>query len=200
MSWLQPLDNARFALQFATWNGIRWSSAQTVAASDRWFINWADIPSVIAFPDGRIAAHWLKINDESAFTYAYDVNIAVSPDGKAQWSPILTPHRDGTPTQHGFVSMLPAKNGDLMLLWLDGRNYTFAKDGSKKGASLSDRMTLRFAVRNRSGKLRQEQILDDNTCSCCQTTIAETARGAVVAYRDRTISEVRDISVVHYDG
>lgn len=200
MSWLQPLDKSRFALQFATWNGVRWSSAQTVAASDHWFINWADIPSVIAFPDGRIAAHWLKINDESAFTYAYDVNIAVSAESGTRWSPILTPHRDGTPTQHGFVSMLPAKNGDLMLLWLDGRNYGRTIGESEKGLPLSDRMTLRFAVRDHSGKLKQEQVLDDNTCSCCQTTIAEAASGVVVAYRDRTADDVRDISVIRYYG
>lgn len=200
MSWLQPLDKTRFALQFATWNGVRWSAAQTVAASDRWFINWADFPSIVAFPDGRIAAHWLKINDDSAFNYAYDVNIAVSEDGGARWGPAITPHRDGTPTQHGFASMLPATNGGLMVVWLDGRNYALPQKGAKSGAPQPDRMTLRFALRDRAGVLKQERVLDDNTCSCCQTAIARTPGGAILAYRDRTADEIRDIAVIRYDG
>lgn len=200
MSWLQPLNQVHFALRFASWNGTRWSAAQTIATSDRWFINWADIPSIVAFPDGRIAAHWLKINDESAFTYAYDINIAVSADGGSQWTPVMTPHRDGTPTQHGFVSMLPAMNGGLMLLWLDGRNYVLDQNGTKTDRPQSDRMTLRFALRDREGRLTEEAVLDENVCSCCQTAIAKTPSGAIVAYRDRSADEVRDIAVIRYEG
>ena len=28
------------------------------ASGDDWFVNWADFPSVIALPDGSLAAHW----------------------------------------------------------------------------------------------------------------------------------------------
>ena len=42
----------------------------------------------------------------------------------------------------------------------------------------------------------QEFELDQRSCDCCQVAAAMTARGPVVAYRDRTTDEVRDIAVV----
>jgi hypothetical protein len=46
-------------------------------------------------------------------------------------------------------------------------------------------------------KLTDDLLLDDMTCTCCQTSAAVTGDGTVLlAYRDRTVDEVRDISVV----
>jgi hypothetical protein len=39
-------------------------------------------------------------------------------------------------------------------------------------------------------------LLDRRNCDCCQVAATRTARGPVVAYRDRTEDEVRDIAVV----
>lgn len=55
----------------------------------------------------------------------------------------MTPHRDGTPTEHGFVSMLPWPDARRDAVWLDGRN--FAKSHSEETNENAE-MTLRFAA------------------------------------------------------
>jgi hypothetical protein len=58
-------------------------------------------------------------------------------------------------------------------------------------------MTLRHAVLDRDAAVRDEMLLDEQVCECCATDAVLTGGGAlVVAYRDRTADEIRDIHVV----
>ncbi|HEU4515755.1 MAG TPA: sialidase family protein [Steroidobacteraceae bacterium] len=191
MSWIDRLPGERHALRFAVWEGQRWSDPQLVAEGAEWFVNWADFPSIVALPDGSLAAHWLV--KSAAATYAYDVRIARSIDGGASWSAPIVPHRDGTPTEHGFVSLFPARNGGLGAAWLDGRETIAAgtADGEAGGA-----MTLRFATVAADGRLGDETLLDARVCDCCQTSAAITSEGPLIVYRDRSSAELRDVAVL----
>lgn len=192
MSWTEPTAQS-FAVRIARRDEEGWSEARTVIEANDLFVNWADFPSVIALPDGTLAAHWLREKNGSA--YAYDVNIAFSKDEGRSWSAPVTPHDDGTPQQHGFVTMLPVARDRLMAFWLDGR--TQGKDNS-----ISDPMQLRSAILGSGSSILDDTLLDASTCSCCQTTATVTESGTVlVAYRDRTADEIRDIAVVrNIDG
>jgi hypothetical protein len=57
-------------------------------------------------------------------------------------------------------------------------------------------MTLRFTTVSADGELGEPALLDASVCDCCQTGMARTSDGIVVAYRDRTEDEVRDIYAV----
>ena len=59
------------------------------------FVNWADFPSVIATPSGRLLVHWLQRS--GAGRYAYDVRIAQSTDAGATWSADTLLHTDLAP-------------------------------------------------------------------------------------------------------
>ena len=191
MSWIDKLGENRHALRFAVREGERWSAPRLVAEGSDWFVNWADFPSIVALPDGTLAAHWLV--KSAAATYAYDVKIAFSSDGGAQWSAPVVPHRDGTPTEHGFVSLFPTRDGRLGAVWLDGREtLPAAGSGEESGGA----MTLRYATIGPGGELGEEALLDARLCDCCQTTAAVTAEGPLVAFRDRSNAEVRDIARV----
>jgi hypothetical protein len=49
--------------------------------------------------------------------------------------------------------------------------------------------------------LGPEWLVDERVCDCCQTSAVPTTDGVVVAYRDRSDDEVRDISVSRFaDG
>jgi hypothetical protein len=59
-------------------------------------------------------------------------------------------------------------------------------------------MTLRAGVIDREGRIREEVSLDERVCDCCQTSTARINTGAVIVYRDRSDSEIRDVSIVRY--
>lgn len=189
LSWLERLEGKRFALRFAAREGAKWSEPRTIAESDKWFVNWADFPSLAVLPDGSLAAHWLARSGPGV--YSYDVNIARSFDKGKTWSAPVTPHNDGTQTEHGFVSMFPAGAELLGVVWLDGREMKAGEGGHGHG-----QMTLRYATLQRDSRIESEKVLDGRVCECCQTSAALTSEGVVVVYRDRSGKEIRDISIV----
>src|SRR5262245_10468435 len=99
LSWIEQAGD-RATLKYAEKTPEGWSASQTVASGADWFVNWADVPSVVRLADGTYAAHWLQKTAGSP--YAYDVRITHSTDGNS-WSPAISPHSDGTKTEHGFA-------------------------------------------------------------------------------------------------
>lgn len=186
LSWTEPAADGH-ALRFAMHDGAGWGETLTAATGTNWFVNWADFPSVIALPNGDLVAHWLE--REGPDTYAYGVRIVRSTDAGKTWADPVVPHRDGTLTEHGFVSLFAASDSEVGAVWLDGRGML--DDGP---------MSLRSAIVARDGSLRNESELDGKTCDCCQTGAAMTQAGPVVVYRDRSDSETRDMSVVRGTG
>lgn len=196
MSWLSvEAEDQQAALNYAVYSGDRWSKTQTVAQDSGWFINWADFPSVIADEGGPAAAHWL--NKKAGGTYAYDINISF-PGSEDSWKPALAPHTDSTATEHGFVSMIPWNGDAILAIWLDGRRSENRTEDDY--FNLDYAMTLRGALISNRGKIKQRFLIDDSVCDCCQTSLVKTPEGAMVAYRNRTGNEIRDIAVSRFNG
>ena len=183
LTWLEPIDQGH-RLRFSRLSGDRWSAPVTIASGSRFFANWADFPGAIQAPDGSLVAHWLERSGEEK--YAYGVKLARSTDRGATWTPAgsLHPPSGG---EHGFVSWVPEKDG-VRGFWLDGREM--------KGESEENGAMTLLTASFRAGKTAGEQKIDARVCSCCQTDAALAASGPVIAYRDRSGEEVRDISVV----
>ena len=190
LSWTEPRHDSLFALVFSRHVKDGWMPPLLVASGSDWFVNWADFPTMVQLEEGTLAAHYLEKSGPE--TYAYDVRLTWSTDGGHTWSDAITPHEDGTPTEHGFVSLLAAGPDRLRAVWLDGR-YT-----GGHGHDPDRAMTLRTATLTTDGILDEQAELDARVCDCCQTDAAHTSDGLVVAYRDRsaTSPEIRDLSVV----
>jgi hypothetical protein len=196
LSWLERgADSATVALRVAARDSAgAWSAVHDVVRATNLFVNWADFPSVVAIPGGRLLAHWLQRNGSG--TYAYDIRLASSDDGGATWSTPVLPHPAGVPAEHGFVSLLPRADSSADVLFLNG---SAAAPGTPEGQGPP--MRLGFAHWSPAAGASPTEILDQRTCDCCQTASAVTARGPIVLYRDRTEGEQRDISVLrHVDG
>jgi hypothetical protein len=146
----------------------KWSPARTIAGGADLLVNSADFPS-IAVDGKRLLASWSTRNGHGSV-----IHLAQSTDGGATWSEAKVPHPRMV-SQFGFVSLLPKG-----AVFLDGR----ALPGGMEGAG---DMQLRSA---------DGALLDPRVCDCCQTAAAMTSAGAVVAYRDRSEREVRDIAIV----
>jgi hypothetical protein len=190
LSWLEPADGTT-RLKFATLGTDGWSPPRSAAQGQNWLVNWADFPSVVPINASLWAAHWLS--KRSGGVYAYDVSVAISRDGGLSWSDPITPHRDGTATEHGFVSLFPWRDG-IGVVWLDGRNTQ--AQGKEQSLGGNGGMTLRSAVILADGSITAETELDGLVCDCCQTGAAVIRDGAIVVYRDRSSSEIRDIYAI----
>ena len=190
LSWLEPADSGH-ALRFAVHDGTRWTSPRTIVARRDFFVNWADFPSLEVLGGGRLAAHWLQRSGTG--TYAYGVRIAQSADGGLTWGAPVMPHRDSSLTEHGFVAMW--RDGEqLGAAWLDGRKF------SKEGHGAGNEMMLVTTTLAADGTRGREVRLDERTCDCCANAVAVTSTGPIVAYRNRSADEIRDIHVTRRVG
>ena len=193
LSWLQRNEDDA-TLLYATLGIGEWNEAIEVVTDPAMFTNWADLPSVTALDDEHWVAHWLS--KSAAADYAYDVLVSQSTDGGKTWGAPVRPHTDGTPTEHGFVSIYPT-GGSTALLWLDGRQT----GDEASGDSAARGMTLRAAVIDPAGERSLEQQVDGLVCDCCQTDVAVSSKGPIAVYRNRTVEEIRDIYVTRFaDG
>lgn len=189
LSWLQRREDGTHALMIARRDDSGWSAPMLVADGAEFFANWADFPSVVALDDGTLAAHWLEKSGPG--TYAYHVKLRLSEDGGATWSESMIPYADRSETEHGFVSIVPLPEGQAAMVWLDGRAMADDDEGA---------MQLRAARLGPDGVVAPDVQVDDRTCECCQTGLVRTTEGLLVAYRNRTSDEIRDIAVSRFDG
>jgi hypothetical protein len=225
LSWIEPVQSKgpkRYALKFAMRSrGGKWSAPRTITQGENRFDS-----SILALPDGSLAAYWLTKSGPGM--HANDVNLSISRDGGRTWGKAIIPHRDRTPTARGFVSMIPASGG-VAVVWLDGRKMTGGDHGeagqgsdekahavASQHAGENDHqhaggdhraaghgpassrmeMSLMYTMIGLDGTLGKEVLLDDRVCECCQTSAASTPDGMAVVYRDRSEREVRDIFIV----
>jgi len=182
LSWVESGTETHSVLRFSVRDAAGWSEPRTIASADDWFVNWADVPSIAALDDGTLAAHWLVQSGEA--TYAYHVMAAVSLDDGLTWTDPVRVHDDTSDTEHGFASLLGVE-GRFLVVWLDGR--ATAEGGA---------MTLRRAWLERQGEMLDEALVDGRVCDCCPTSTAAVDDDvALVAYRDRSGGEIRDVYV-----
>lgn len=196
MSWVEKRDSGWIDLKYSVQKEDIWQTPEVIASGNDWFVNWADYPMMAVDKQGNMIAHFLA--KSSSGTYSYDVNVVYKPVG-GEWSESIIPHDDGTPTEHGFVTMLPKNDGTFLLSWLDGRN-TGGGDHDSGGHGGGGAMTIRTAALDMMGNLTQEAELDSRVCDCCQTGGAMTPGGPVIVYRDRSEEEMRDMSFVRFVG
>jgi hypothetical protein len=186
MSWIEGDPESGFELRMSKREAGAWSAGRTVATGSDWFVNWADFPALAISENGAILNSWLQ--KTSSETFSYDIKLALSQNITTDWGESFTPHTDGIKTEHGFVSLLPLKNNSFAAIWLDGRQFT------EQGP-----MSLRYCEIDSDGEISAETALDLRVCDCCQTALTQSASGALIAaYRDRSDSEIRDISFVRF--
>ncbi|OEK06270.1 hypothetical protein [Roseivirga misakiensis] len=197
LSWLERKSES-IQFKFTTLNGTKWDAPKLISEGNNWFVNWADFPSLIE-NRGTLSAHWLKKRAEG--TYDYDVHVTQSRDRGQVWSSSFIAHKDSIAAEHGFVSMLPLDENQNFITWLDGRNTKSDTQMSHNGHHSGGAMTIRAGIFDDEGEMINEWELDGRTCDCCQTTAAITSNGPIVAYRDRSHEEIRDIYITrHLNG
>jgi hypothetical protein len=201
MSWVEPRTDGH-ALKFGVLHDGHWVRGGEVAHGNNWFVNWSDFPSVVAIDEKFWLAHWL-VKQPGGKAYDYDVATSISTDAGLTWAAPKHPHRDGTAAEHGFAAIFPV-DGDAGIVWLDGRDHLKKAEQAKRlevNSKKSGNFNLRYTRIHRDGSMEAEQVIDNNTCTCCWPSVAVTSAGPIVVWRGRTEAEIRDNRVsVMLDG
>ncbi|MEE9165940.1 MAG: exo-alpha-sialidase [Candidatus Neomarinimicrobiota bacterium] len=196
LSWLEPEGGDTYAVKMTERLGESWGPVRDIFEGDRLFVNWADFPSVYQVSGDTYVAHWLHMKGEAS--YEYDIQISHSLDRGFSWSQPISPHRDNVIAEHGFLSFFVFPSGSLGMVWLDGRNTKFAPEA--RGSDSGD-MALFATTLSGGRELGPEVLLDGRVCECCPTSALTLGKTTLVAYRDRSAEEVRNIQIVsHADG
>ena len=196
LAWMRDLGEPTLLVANLA-EGEGWSEPVVVSSGPRLVVNWADVPAVAETPSGRLVVAWPELHtDDPAGGYGLRIAAAnddgsFSPD--RQWSP------DGVRRgpESGFASFIDTPEG-LWLVWLDGRELGghggHGDDGHANGGAGT--MQLRAARIDDDGQqLGPSTILDPRTCECCKLGAAAFRGRPLVAYRDRSEAEVRDVFV-----
>lgn len=189
LSWLE-INGERTTLKFAERTATGWSAPRAVFSGADFYVNSFDVPSVRALADGTLAAHWMQTNGDN--DDASKILLSWSRNDGQTWSRPVSPHHDGTQTEHGFASLFQTPEAGLGLVWIDGRATNPEKETGD--------MSLRASVYDNQAKQLHEVVVDPRVCECCSTASAVTSEGVIVAFRDRSANEVRDIYVARYAG
>ncbi|WP_221030701.1 copper-binding protein [Actomonas aquatica] len=184
-SWVEPTTDGGHALRITRFDreADAWLAPGTVASGSNWFINSADTPSVAAGLRGKVAAVWFERGDGDAHSHAYHAVYATSDNHGQTWSPPAPLSIESHVTE--FATITPLINGKWLAVWLDGRAHT---DGGP--------MQLRSRL---LGSDEPDTLIDDRVCDCCSLATTVLPNGSVLlAYRDRSDDEVRDIAYRRY--
>lgn len=165
-------------------------------------------------PGGEVYVVWQNntVAEGRRFPYS-DLRFARSEDGGRTFSPAVTVNDDaaGPPSSHTFQSLAVARDGTVLVAWIDGRARTAAElalesEGGAlepggmhhgSGGPVLPGSQIRLARSEDGGRTFQASVvLADVACPCCRTAIAIGPDGVVnVAWRDVAEGEVRDVVV-----
>ena len=185
LSWVEPDERRRSILRYAVRKGSAWSETRTIATGRPFWRHPAEVPGMVSLSDGTLLAHWVEKGKES--TDEETIYVSSSADG-IKWTTPVIAHHDHSPVQHGLVSIAASGPKEASLFWLQALK---GEDGP---------VSLMRTVVGADGKEIKEEELDKDTCSCCPTSVVNTAKGLLVAYRDHTPKDIRDISVLRLES
>jgi hypothetical protein len=112
-------------------------------------------------------------------------------------SPIAV-NDEGAEADHGFAPLWPAARERSGVARLSGAPQQPMDHAAMQHGEGST--GLHAAVFDMDLQRSDQGVVDALTCDCCQSDIAMSSQGPLLAYRDRTGKEVRDIVVVRNDG
>ncbi|HEX5431729.1 MAG TPA: hypothetical protein VFW83_07170, partial [Bryobacteraceae bacterium] len=185
LSWVEPSKDGSYRLRYAEYRGSAWSAARTIASGRHFWRHPAEAPGLITLSDGTLLAHWIENGKDSS--EAEFILVSTSRDG-IHWTEPQMAHHDRSPVQHGLASVVASGPHEASILWLQALK---GEDGP---------VSLMRTIVGADGKEIREEHLDDDVCSCCPTSVVNTGKGLLVAYRDHTPKDIRDIGILRFEN
>ncbi len=198
VSWQSRVEDDQTRLYLAGINDTQWSEPELVTEGSEWFVNWADFPVIGTSRSGDVMMSFMTSSGPG--TFEYDLNFITRSGGA--WNEAFVPHEDGTLTEHGFASMQPYGDDQLLTVWLDGRQMADSDDDEASDEPHDSHgngdMMLMHGIVDPSDGIVSKGSLDHRVCECCPTASASTDDASIFFYRDRSDDETRNIAFVTY--
>jgi hypothetical protein len=180
LSWVEG-DEANRALRYARLSGGRWTEARTIVSDEQLLSNWAHPPVVTMLGERAMASTWPS--GRKGEQRAVDIAFSFSPDGE-NWGQTLRPGASAGLVQSGWAAIVPEGGDALGLISLEG------------GSGATRLVYRRFA----DTAFDQAHELDAAVCPWCRPSAVRVGDDLVVAYRNHTEEQVRDVFVVRRSG
>ncbi len=150
---------------------------------------WADVPFASQLASGALLyGLYGNLGPTSDDPLVYGLRLALEVEGPPARD-LGWVHSDVGQVLHGFGAALPLRTGGAEVIWVDDR------DGVEVPS-----MALYRREMDALGNLAQETLLDGSVCDCCPPDVTELADGSlVVAYRHRSLEDIRDIYLSRRD-
>ena len=188
LSWLEPAGDG-VALRYAVFEAGAFGEPREITRGEDLFVNWADLPSVQPITADVWAAHWLRFAPDSAG--AYHVATAVSGDGGRTWSAPVQLNDDSAVAEHGFVELFAWNDRVRRVLARRpaARRVVVRRAGQAARHELARRRARLLGPGRRARDRRRARL------RLLPAGSSDDGAGPVVAYRDRTPEEIRDVVV-----
>lgn len=112
--------------------------------------------------------------------YTADIRFSYSNNYGKSFSRPITVNDDNLLTGHSFNEMLVSADGDISIVWLDGRHkYQLKKQGKSANGSA---LYLGKANYRKGNKAFSNFQLANNTCVCCRIAIDTNSKGELAVF------------------
>lgn len=190
LTWLEAMDGRLSALRSAFLrNGAR-TPRVTIVNSQPFSRHPSESTNVVALSERNLIAYWSqKPPNDKSLEREVDVYFSVSTNGGLSWGTPQLVNEPGTGEENSYRSAAAGDGNHAELIWLDGTNW-------KK----QNRVRLMSRTVQPDGSATKGTVLDEDTCTCCPTSLALTEKGLIAAYRGHTPEDIRAIEVARNVG
>lgn len=177
--------------------GISFSKAVHIKAINEEISSRGENRPKIAFSkQGNIYLSWARPGKKK---YTGDIRFSFSNNQGESFSKPITVNNDNLITSHSFNEMIVTDKGQLILVWLDGRDKFKAKSSGKQFNGSSVYLASAQFKHNGQVSFTNKQLAQ-STCVCCRLTLSQTDEQQVsIMYRDIFGDNIRDFSLVSFD-
>jgi len=136
-------------------------------------------PKIAFDKAGGIYLSWATPREKK---YTSDVRFSYSSDYGKTFTQPITVNNDNLLAGHSFNEMLVSDNGDVSIVWLDGRlSHQLRAQGKKSKGSALYLAKANFKNRNGNRIFTNQQLAND-TCVCCRIAMDYNQQGELAIF------------------
>jgi hypothetical protein len=178
--WRLWVNQERLIAQISQDNGVTFAKHKVLSIPAEKISARNENRPKIAFDNaGGVYLSWATPREKK---YTADVRFSYSSDYGKTFTQPITVNNDNLLAAHSFNEMLVSDNGDVSIVWLDGRlSHQLRKQGKKSNGS-----ALYFAKANfkntKGNRVFTNQQLANGTCVCCRIALDFNLKGELALF------------------